>query len=490
MDEAYCAEGYVPVKNADGTYGVDEADDYVAEVGGLYYKTLAEAVVAAQSGETVTLIKNASGDGIALMAADAKTVTIDLNSNTYEVDGNLVGSTNTKSQAFHFEEGNTVTIKNGTLTSDEARMFMQNYADLTLDNVTLDGTQMPGTGRYVLSNNSGNVVLKDTAIKAKNGDFAMDTCKYGNYAAPKVTVEGKSTINGDVELSGGDLALNNGALLGELKICGETLTGKVTKEDNFYAEAPESYEWVNGVLTNVDDGTVARNITTEKTYTTLTAALAEAKSGETVELLKDIDGEAFVTVFTGVTLDLNGHSIIGARLFYVTGQVSDSAAIEDRGIISASGYMFDPDTQKFTPVYDASADGYRLFNMAFSNGNTKVLPDGKLQFTLGPNGGERDAAYALLTANTKYNDRFKVVITFKWSTENETIEQSFNYKQSFIDQVKNDPSHYAFAAKVNGLTGAATAQPKYVICDADGNTMYTLTGYTFETSDGIAWTRQ
>ncbi len=56
-----------------------------------------------------------------MLKAGSKTVTINFDGHTYNVNGELVGSPGTESQAFHLERGNTVTLMNGTLTSDKAK---------------------------------------------------------------------------------------------------------------------------------------------------------------------------------------------------------------------------------------------------------------------------------------------------------------------------------------------------------------------------------
>ena len=93
--------------------------------------------------------------------------------------GPAVGSTGTANQAFHLEKGNTVVLTNGTVTSSADSgvwMLVQNYCDLTLENVTLDGSNIPGSGNYTLSNNCGNVVIGDgTHIIANDGSRAVDT---------------------------------------------------------------------------------------------------------------------------------------------------------------------------------------------------------------------------------------------------------------------------------------------------------------------------
>ena len=196
----------------------------VASINGKSYATLADAVAAAQNGETVTLLRDAEGDGVSIMAAEAKNITIDLGGNTYTVSGGAVGSTNYETQGFHLEKGSNITIKNGTITSTAdsgVLMLVQNYCNLTLDGVTLDGTKLPTPSGwsygYVMSNNCGDVLLKgNTSIIAKAGDVAFDSCKNGSYSIPTVTVETTGTINGNIELTGGNLIVKSGTFTSDV----------------------------------------------------------------------------------------------------------------------------------------------------------------------------------------------------------------------------------------------------------------------------------
>ena len=224
----------------------------LAKVGdGALYLTLADAYTAADAGATITLLGNCEGNGISI----AKAITIDFAGKTYTVNFNPAGSTGTKSQAFQvLKEAGTVTFKNGTITStDVVKMLVNNYCDLTLNGMTLDGTNMgvahkAGTEivvpNYTLSNNNGTTTLTGgTEIISKGaGHFAMDTYDSKGYEGiPTVVVNG-ATITGDVELSGGNLTLTAGTLTGAL-VATAIGEGAITKAAGFTAAAPEGYEW-------------------------------------------------------------------------------------------------------------------------------------------------------------------------------------------------------------------------------------------------------
>lgn len=177
------------------------------------YNSLVEAVAAAENGDTITLLKNASGSGIGTFKGDekypVKNFTIDFAGFTYTCTGPAVGSSGTESQAFHLEwNGNAennvnVTLKNGTITSTAGSgvyMLVQNYCDLTIENMVLDGTNI-GNGNYTSSNNCGNVTIKDSTIIAPQNGFAFDSCDYSSYTGVTVTVEGDSYIQGKIEVT-------------------------------------------------------------------------------------------------------------------------------------------------------------------------------------------------------------------------------------------------------------------------------------------------
>ncbi len=56
IPEKYCADGFELVENADGTYGVEKAVSYVAEINGTGYATIDEAIAAWTNNATLTLL--------------------------------------------------------------------------------------------------------------------------------------------------------------------------------------------------------------------------------------------------------------------------------------------------------------------------------------------------------------------------------------------------------------------------------------------------
>ncbi|MEA4911161.1 MAG: hypothetical protein VB092_00920 [Oscillospiraceae bacterium] len=191
-------------------FGVEAADP-VASVDGTNYDTLAEAVADAQApatGKTVTLLKDAAGCGI--IVPSGSSFTLDFNGHTYTVNEDpLAGSSGTKTQAFQLLKDSTLIFKNGAIVGDHAdiKMLIQNYSNLTLENMTLDATKGTNalSGQYVLSNNSGTVnITGTTSITAKGTGVAFDVYGgFGSYIAPTVNVNTTGTIAGKIEVAKG-----------------------------------------------------------------------------------------------------------------------------------------------------------------------------------------------------------------------------------------------------------------------------------------------
>ena len=155
----YCADGYIPTKNADGTYGVKEGK-YVAQIGSKYYETLADAIRLAAKGKTITLLANVK-ESVEI----SKNLTLDLN-----------GFTLTNEGAKH-----TITVNEGvSLTIEDS------VGTGTVDNVT--------HGRGALVNN-GTVILSGGTFErsAEKGKFEP----YGNGGNSWYTIAnyGTMTIN-------------------------------------------------------------------------------------------------------------------------------------------------------------------------------------------------------------------------------------------------------------------------------------------------------
>lgn len=305
---------------------------------GTTFETLEAAVKAVKEGGTVTLLKSTTGCGIGTFRAPkegqiaAKSFTIDFGGFTYTVTDPAVGSTGTETQGFHLEwSGNgdanhKVTLKNGKIEaakgSTNVKMLVQNYCNLTLDNMVLDGTNLQGSKPYTMSNNCGNVVIKDTTITAAKNGVAFDVYGgFGSYGDVTVTVTGNSVVNGTVEVDRGTgtqnvntLKVENGTINGELKVdkndktTVSVIAGTFASDVSDYVDtSASSLEQVNGQWVVKKNPGAAKIGDTE--YETLAEAIAAAKAGDTVVLQKDVTIGGYQEIRKAITVDLGGNKL-------------------------------------------------------------------------------------------------------------------------------------------------------------------------------------
>ena len=163
----------------------------------------------------INVSKDLEGVGIQIN----RSLSIDFQGNTYTGYEASVGSTGTATQLFQIKNKETtgdrytVTLKNGTLNilptapadaeDFDFKMGIQNYVDLTLDNMVVDGSNLIGSNAYTLSNNNGKITIKNSTIIGKKDGVAFDVYHYasGGYTdGVEVTLAGGNTIIGNIEI--------------------------------------------------------------------------------------------------------------------------------------------------------------------------------------------------------------------------------------------------------------------------------------------------
>lgn len=338
VEPKYCAEGFEPIANGNGTFGVKEIS--AAKIGDTEYETLAAAFAAAKDGETIVLLKNSSGDGIVVKNGTftGKGLTVDFDGHTYTVGGVLVGSSGTASNGFQLNKDNKITFKNGALYGDASvagdkttnwtgapAIMIQNYSNLTLEKMTVVGGKETC---YTISNNCGDTLIKNSTITAGEASTkpayqparAFDVCGFSTYPGATVTVE-NSTINGAVEISNGNnskvaLTIGKGTTVsGSLVDGGNGDKVAVTKDKSVDVAAPDGYKWVDGENGQTLAKIVMVAEVNGKQYEALQAAIDAAKYHETVTLLSDTRENVTVTGKSKViTLDLAGHILNGGTV--------------------------------------------------------------------------------------------------------------------------------------------------------------------------------
>ena len=170
-----------------------------------YYGTLTDAITNAGENAVITLLADIP-DAVGISVPSGKKFVLDFNQHTYTLTGPGAGSPNTKSNAFQLLKDSTITFKNGTIRIAEGanniKRIIQNYADLTLENMQIYAANQVGGEDYALSFNNGNIVFKGntSVITSNNNVIAFDVCKFSSYPGVTVTFDETytGTINGKI----------------------------------------------------------------------------------------------------------------------------------------------------------------------------------------------------------------------------------------------------------------------------------------------------
>ena len=225
-DGSFLADGYVmSVNYTDDGYETVPTNTIPTtaqvSINSTYYATLNDALKQVKSGETIVFNENAATDGViegpGIQITSGHNLTIDLNGLTYEINNGMTGSEGSQTNGWHLLKDSNITIKNGTLTKTvhylKGSMLIQNYSNLTLDNVKLIGDD---NVKYVLSCNHGDIVLKNnTEITATEGNTALDIMYWlipSYIDGVSLTIADSSVkINGEVDFyaDGGNITEEN-----------------------------------------------------------------------------------------------------------------------------------------------------------------------------------------------------------------------------------------------------------------------------------------
>ena len=320
----------------------------VAKIGETGYATLADAIAAAQAGETIVLLADAA---INSNTQITKNVAIDLNGKTVTVT--TVGTQN----AFEVQNGATFTIKD---SGTGGKLDLGKFGIMLMNSkLKIEGGEIkvspanPGAGVVVAAIGDSEVTMTGGKVVATNtacfnaGYFGKQTF---NISGGTLESKGASTalmgisnnygghtemtISGDTQVVMKDAAGNAGSLVSDatgndvIKVVGGTSDSDITA----YTEATAPV-----VLTG--DGTYHIGTTAAN------AAVRNAASGQTVTVVKgnaaltEVPAGVVVVPNQGTTVTVNGVPVTGdsytvpARYYYYnsTTTTTDTKADDTKG---------------------------------------------------------------------------------------------------------------------------------------------------------------
>ena len=379
------------------TAALADGETAVAKVGVTEYATLAEAVEKADSGATVTLLKDTA---VSAMIMLKKSLTLNLNGHKLNNEGNInswvqvidnakltINGTVEGSAAYGRMNLGIATNNNGSLeinggiyaVGDDQTVLHINgtcmSSDVTINGATINATndngiQLNGKGTFSITNSmitggtgiyikAGTLTLENTKVTGTlspvnysyNGNGAnatgdavvIDACNYpgGN---PTIAIKsgeftGSKAAIGYYQHSGSDSTAAPGTAA--ISITGGTFNTDVSA---YVAEGYVQNE--NGTVEQLGETNAVAKID-DTYYKTLAEAVAAAKADEatTITLLKDVELPSYIYIKDkkNITLDLNGKNITrtGNGVFYV-----GNAKLR----VTGTGTIFENQRDGFAPI--------------------------------------------------------------------------------------------------------------------------------------------
>ena len=345
VPEGTTAETIVIVNSTvDGTLTTNTAENAAVMVGGKTYETLGAAITAAKAGDTIYVLKDIP-EAAGIAVPSGKNFTIDFGGHTYTLKDPGAGSAGTESNGFQFLKDSTITLKNGTVRIAEGtisiKRIIQNYANLTLEDMHFFAEHQADGEDYALSFNNGSIIFKgDTDIVTTSDEsIAFDVCKYSSYPSTNVTFDESytGTINGKIVYD------STVADTHKLTIQGNGTFGAIEAASGAAEAAKSGIEVTSGHFAKpVNEDYLADSVKAQlesasnpeapySYYPSLEAAQAAAQPGDTITEVNATSGEKKYNV----TLD------------YADGDTKDSVYTVTEGTEltlptpSRSGYTFE-----------------------------------------------------------------------------------------------------------------------------------------------------
>lgn len=331
------------------------AEGGVAQIGEKTYMSLEEAVAAVPddgTATTITLIGDAAVSEKYLSIGPKKSIVLDLDSHTLTVSsyiylqGSLtvqgsgsIDGVNCSASRVVSVNGGALTLRSGTISTNKTTAVQ-----VARGTFTMEGGEVIGKKPIALTSTTASATIRAGKVTSEGGDgVAIGLTSSPMTIAPSLTVGVEGTYNtpiilGTIDSSAGSkLSLLGGTIAG---ISGTVPSGTTfgshfaSRVDNL----PEGYECVQESdywvvrATLTEDNAAAKVTNGSKTtlYANAQDAAAALREGDTLVLLRDVDGQLSVKSSGSVTIDLNGCSVNADA----TGEYAISVAQSSSGTLT------------------------------------------------------------------------------------------------------------------------------------------------------------
>ena len=347
-----------------------------AQINGLYYKTLDDAVSKVANGDTIKLVKDVTlTQTIVINDKEAKTIVLDLAGKTLKgnidfyagdltiqngtIDGRVyANATNADMEYGHLTIAKDAVIKGGFDGNGNSNAVLLWQAEVSANNygATVDIYGTLEKNLWVIGNIKTDLTTAENPCVVNIHDGAVIKGEDGTgvavQGAAKVTV-GKAAITGStgIEVRAGELTVDGATVVGTAKPTTITPNGNGTTTDGagiavaqhttklpikvtinsgdisgysaLYQSNPQKNdaEFVEKVSVAVNGGTFNGDISAEDVtgfiksgaFTDLANAVKYAADGATIKLAGDATGDIVIPAGKTITLDLGGHKLTNVK---------------------------------------------------------------------------------------------------------------------------------------------------------------------------------
>ena len=203
--EQYLPEGSVLIQDKDGKVIVDETKTAVVAINGVGFTSMGAAIKAVGDGGTITVLQDIT-NAVGIAVDSGKNFTIDFAGCEYILVGPGAGSAGTETNGFQLLKNSTIVFKDGTIKiADNAsgiKRIIQNYANLTLENMDIYAMNQKPDENYALSFNNGTITFKgNTNIHTSDPEktIAFDVCYWTPYYPDGVAVIFADDFDGKID---------------------------------------------------------------------------------------------------------------------------------------------------------------------------------------------------------------------------------------------------------------------------------------------------
>ena len=451
----YCAAGFIPAANGDGTFGVKEGA-YVAAIGDVKYETLAAAIAAAKDGETVKLLADIT---LASKQSISKELTLDLNGKTL---------TGTAYQTLSLGRGANVTIQD---SSAEKTGKVANGYKGRADPYTIC---LDGNGAAALTLVSGTVEANPHKTDLQSVAINTNHEKDGPYA---------------INIRGGKVFVPESSTNGRAIVAGENVT--LTVEGGEIVGGLHGVDVYDGSTTAITGGSIsARAVDTG----VIKAAYGLRAKGKASVTIGAADGTADGVSVAGIKMDDNGYKLDVPAVTVNSGTIAGPVYSITLGTIVFNVQATSEDVLRFA---DDTAAKFLPSNLEL---RAKDI-DGKTMYYVA---AKPDAAYVAVTLG---GEKKEMPFPYAWLADNIGADASSWTTAALEEKAANELAKwqcYLFGldpskedAKVVATAGQGTDEAiPLTVANADASASPLVTGgyvtvaYVLKGSnDGTAWTQ-